>query len=164
MSEYVIPASRQKYIAENFFQWSFGKGDDFFPEKEVFLGLSHPAELHFLAHIYNWDDGSLVLEWILDSPLCSRSTANLLFWRSAPDWYLKFDIDDLGSCPPYNQDGFRVIQKVVSKYLNNDFSDYQIEFDPGNEIEEITSVNPKWEIPRGVFEKIDGVAIMLEDL
>lgn len=125
------------------------------------MQLTHPADLHYLASIYNWDDGHTVLEWILDSPLCARSTANLLFWRSAPDYYLKFNLDDDTSCESYNYSGFAVIKKIVKKYQTNSFSDYQIAFDPNDEIEEIITENPRWKIPSGVYDKINGVEIQL---
>lgn len=158
---YLIPKSRASFITTNFFQFSFDKPDDFLPSKDLFLQLTHPAELHYLAAIYNWDDGHTVLEWILDSPLCTRSTANLLFWRSAPDYYLKCDLGDESTCESYNFAGYAVVRKVVQKYQTNSFSDYQIAFDPSEEIEEIMTENPRWNIPEGVYDRIDGVEIQL---
>jgi hypothetical protein len=61
------------------FQWSFLQPDGYLPDKALFNQLAHPAELYYLASIYNWDDGATVLGWVLDSALCTRSTANLLF-------------------------------------------------------------------------------------
>ena len=156
MEKYIIQKKRIAYIRENFFQWSFGKPDGFQPSKDTVLHLDHPADLHYLAHIYNWDDGSLVLEWLLDSPLCTRSTTNLVFWRAAPDFYLKYDIDDPTA---YDDAGFLVLRKIVEKYRKNDFSKYQIDFDPTDEIESIMTKNPKWTFPIGVYDKIEGVDI-----
>lgn len=163
MSEYVIPLLAQSFIEENFFEWSFNKPAEFQPSKELFLKLTHPAELHYLAHIYNWDDGPLILEWILESELCSRSTANLIFWRSAPEWYMEFSLSDPESCPSINRDAFYVIIKVLEKYKNNTFNSCQIEFDPASEIEEITTEDPRWEIPSGMYDIINGVAILIEE-
>ena len=165
MESFKINKNRTKFIKSNFFQFSFNpdSNEDIEPDRKKFEQLRNPAELHYLAYIYNWDDGVTVLEWILDSPLCTRSTANLLFWRAAPDYYLEFDINDENSCPSYNRAGFHVIQKVLEKYKNNSFSKSQIKFDPESVIEEIINDNKKWEIPSGVYDKISGVEILVEE-
>ncbi|OZY86970.1 hypothetical protein CBP51_08255 [Cellvibrio mixtus] len=160
MAKFRVSFWRKWFIKRHFFQWSLYKPEGFMPNKKLFLKLKHPAELHYLSEIYNWDDGSTVLEWVLESNLCSKATANLLFWRAAPDWYLKFDPNDLESCPVINRDGFRVIQKVLKKYKDNNFSEFQIEFDPAKEIEEITSKDRKWEVPNEMYEKLSGLKVV----
>lgn len=160
MSKYIIQKTRVSFIQEHFFEWSFGKPKSFQPNRDAFSNLDHPADLHFLAYIYNWDDGSMVLEWLLDSLLCTRSTANLLFWRAAPDWYLKYSLNDIEACPSHARDGLIVLQKIVNKYHANAFSDFQIEFDPTSEIERITTKDPKWTFPPGVYDKIKGVRVV----
>lgn len=163
MNTYVVTNEKRKFIERNFFEWSFKKSEDFLPEKALFQKLDHPAELHYLAGIYNWDDGPVVLEWLLDSPLCTRATANLIFWRAAPDWYLRCDIDDELSCPDFNRDAFKVIRKIVQKYKDCAFSSYEIEFDPTNEIEEVIEKNPRWSFPKGVYDTIKGIKVLVED-
>ena len=163
MPSYTIPKKRIEFIRKHFFQWSFGGSP---PSKDDFLKLDHPADLHYLAYIYNWDDGSLALEWMLDSPLCTRSTANLVFWRSAPDDHLQYALNDFDvkdDAFDYYRDGIKVLSKIVDKYSKNDFSTYQIEFDPTTEIEKITEKNPKWTFPSGVYDKIKGVEIFWEE-
>ena len=157
MDSYVLKRNERQFIEKHFFQWSFDKPDDYIPEKSLFLQLTHPMELHYLADIYNWDDGEIVLEWILESPLCTRSTTNLLFWRICPDYYLQFDIDDEQGCTNSNRDSFKFLRKIVQKYKDNSFSSYQIEFDPTREIEEIRTKNAKWSFPKGVYDKITGI-------
>jgi hypothetical protein len=163
MPSYTISKKRIDYIREHFFQWAFRNPEGFLPSKDDFLKLDHPADLHYLAYIYNWDDGTLVLEWMLDSPLCTRSTANLVFWRSAPDDHLQYALNDLETCNEYYRNGIKVLSKIVDKYSRNDFSTYQIEFDPTNEIEKVTEKNPKWTFPSGVYDKIKGVEILCEE-
>lgn len=163
METYVIKRKRRHFIKEHFFQWSFHKPVGYLPEKSLFLQLTHPAELHYLADIYNWDDGEIVLEWILNSPLCTRATTNLLFWRTCPDYYLEFDIEDEHSCTDCNSESFKFLRKIVQKYQDNTFSLYQIEFDPTGEIEEIQEMNPKWLYPQGVYDIIKGVRILVEN-
>jgi hypothetical protein len=161
MENFLVTKLHQQFIKEHFFEWSF-KGADASPSKALFEELDHPVLLHFLADIYNWDDGSIILEWILDSPLCSRSTANLLFWRASPDFYLSYDIYNLESCPDYNRDPFRVLSKIVEKYNSGQFSDINIELDPSTEIEEISETNPKWTFPKGTYDHIHGINMIVE--
>jgi hypothetical protein len=164
VDSYVLKRNRRQFIEKHFFQWSFDKHDDYIPEKALFLQLTHPMELHYLANIYNCDDGELVLEWILESPLCTRSTTTLLFWRTCPDYYLEFDIEDeQGSGDDCNSDSFKFLRKIIQKYKNNSFSSYQIEFDPKGEIEEITTENAKWSYPKGVYDKISGNRLIVKD-
>ena len=158
MTTYTISKKRIAYITDKFFQWSFCGREA--PTKEEFLRLDHPADLYYLVHIYNWDDGELALGWVLDSPLCTRSTVNLLFWRAAPDFYLDYDLEDpLG----YDDAGFRILRRINQKYKDQDFSTYQIHFDPEPELETITTEDPKWTYPVGVYDKINGVQLLCEE-
>ena len=157
---YVVSQARREFIRAHFFEWSFGQPESYVPDRALFLTLAHPAELHYLASIYNWDDGDLVLDWILESELCTRATANLLFWRAAPDWYLRCDLDNESTCPSYNLAGFRVLRKVLQKYQANSFSAYAIKFDPKGEIEEVCEKNPMWDFPPGVYDVIEGIDVV----
>jgi hypothetical protein len=161
MSAYTISKDRASFVEEHFFQWSFDDDmpDDAGPDKSLFLQLDHPAELHYLAAIYNWDDGPIVLDWILDSPLCSRATANLIFWRSAPDYYLRYDLNDLDSCPGHDREVLSLLSNFVRRYAGGSFHEIDIDFDPEAETEEITTQEPKWEFPAGVYDRIHGLKI-----
>jgi hypothetical protein len=52
---YTITAGRREFIESRFFQWWLHQPQDYYPSRTDFLELQHPAELHYLAHIYNWD-------------------------------------------------------------------------------------------------------------
>ena len=163
MTRFKIPHARRVFLDEHFFQWSFGKPAGFLPGREAFASISHPAELHYVAFTYNWDDGPDVLLWILNSPLCSRSTANLLFWRSLPSYFEESDFSDPLTCPEYCEPGFAVIRQVLLMYQSAQFSDMEIEFDPRAELEPVRRINPTWTVPEGVFDSISGVAVEVED-
>ena len=154
-----ISQSRAEYIKKNFFEWSFNKQDDFIPNKSKFELLNHPAELHYLVNIYNWDDGISILEWVLESPFCSKATTNLLFWRSAPDYYLKYCLENLSDCPDYDREVLILIKKCIEKHNNNNFSKIDISYDPKYDAEEITTINKQWEIPKFFYEKSNGISI-----
>ena len=163
MDEYILTEDRSKFILDNFFEWSFNKDDDYVPDKEKFKELTHPCELHYLADIHNWDDGSLILEWILESELCSRSTANLLFWKSSPVDHLDYELTlDEGEVSYIYLDGIRVIRNVMNRYKNNNFSEINIEYDPKSNLQDMESDDPKWAVPEGLYDVISGTKLIIE--
>lgn len=163
MTTYIVSKSRRAFLDQYFFQWSFGKPDGFLPSKEAFSSITHPAELHYIACVYNWDDGPEVLLWILDSPLCSRSTANLLFWRSLPSYFEERDFSDPSTCRNYCEPGFAIVKRVLERYRDEDFSATDLEFDPEGELEPLRRENPFWKVPDGVFDRIHGCELDVED-
>jgi hypothetical protein len=157
---YFISPFKKRYIIKHFFQYSFHQDDDYLPDKKLFTKLNHPADLFYLAHIFNWDDGPEVLEWIIDSPLCTKSTACLIFWRSAPDYYLQYSFKEQNEkMLSFDVDVLNLLEKIVEKFNKNSFNPYQIAFDPTPEIEEIRTDNPKWTFPSGVYKIINGITI-----
>jgi len=156
---YRISAARRAFIESNFVEWSFNRPEHFLPDKARFMELNHPAELHYLADVYNWDDDTMVLGWILESPLCARATANLLFWRAWPRDFEESDLNDETTCPPFCHDGFRLVKMVLERYRRNDFSPVQIAFDPRPEMEMLCNRNRNWRVPLGVYDIIDGLAV-----
>ncbi len=128
----------------------------------LFLQLNHPAELHFLADIYNWDDDLIVLDWVIESPLCTRATACLLFWRASPDYYRKYDLEKLSDCPKHDLEVFTLIKKILLRCNQPSFSAFQIAYDPTPYVGYRETQNPKWDIPLFLCEKIEGVALIIE--
>ena len=67
-----------------------------------FTALSHfgvygnvtPETLHRFADAYNWDEDLTRLEFILRNPNCAEQTANLIYWRASPTWYLQYASDE----------------------------------------------------------------------
>lgn len=162
MKTYLIPNDKLKLIEDSFFEWSFGKPENFIPDQVLFDTFEHPAELHFLADVYNWDDGHVVLEWILKSPLCSRATVNLLFWRSLPSYFEKSNFEDLSTCPSNCELGFTLIKIILDKYKHNHFSKIEIEYDPAEELEEVKNNNKFWSVPKGTYNRIEGIKVVTE--
>ena len=100
-----------------------------------------------------------VLEWILDSSLCSKSTANLIFWQSLPSYFEESDFNDQLTCPKYCDVGFLLIKKILDMYDNNDFSPIDIKFSPHKVKEKVRRKNPHWNVPKGISSSIDGLKI-----
>lgn len=55
--------------------------------KQDIQEVSTSEELHFMADIYNYDDGTFLLEQIVDSTNCAIETAQMIYWLCAPDYY-----------------------------------------------------------------------------
>ena len=62
--------------------------------------ISSSKELHFMAENHNYDDGTFLLEHIINNPNCAIETAQMIYWLSAPDYYY----DEFGG-PEYCDDG-----------------------------------------------------------
>jgi hypothetical protein len=164
MGDYILTLSRADFIHKHFLEWSFGRPLDQLPDRDKFEMLTHPAELHYLAYIYNWDDGPVVMEWIVDSPLCSKATANLIFWLVRPDYYTRYDLNAVNETDDYDDDleVLRVLRKILEKHKKDDFHGCQIAFDPEDELEELMERRPKWTVPPALYEKLEGDEMMVE--
>jgi hypothetical protein len=55
-----------------------------------------------------------------------------------------------------------VLRKVVEKYALCSFSEYQIAFNPKDEIEVCVEKNPRWSFPTGVYDEIHGIDVVFE--
>ena len=84
---HAISPERANFLEENFTGFGFTDGH---PDQVLFDTLTDPVELHYLAHIYNWDDGAEALSWIINRPYCDKGTAALIFWRSQPEYFTQF--------------------------------------------------------------------------
>ena len=158
MPIYTLSQDQIDFIEENFFEYSF-ENEDELPDKTLFDQLSHPAELFYLAHIYNWDDGTDVLQWIVDSPLCSKATASLIFWRSQPDYYRRYTLAGDSNVALNDGEVLSLLHSIIQKYENDDFCSIAIAFDPEPELESLTAKDPKWEVPEALFNKLEGIEI-----
>ena len=62
-------------------------------ETQMSLGLAYlrflgPEKWHCFARQWNMDDGLEFFDWIVRQPDCERATAQLIFWRCVPFYYL----------------------------------------------------------------------------
>lgn len=96
------------------------------PEDAIVVeALESKEELHFVASHFNWDGNTESLSAIVDHPLCDAGTGLLLYWLGQGYYYL---VKNLNS--EYDQQLHGLFQKIVDKFLSNDFATYQIAFDP----------------------------------
>ena len=119
----IVLPNREEFIKENFFELSF---KDEKPNFKKFKTLNS-TELHFLAEIYNWDDGTELLYWIIESEKCDKGTASLIFWRSVPDYYLGKNESEIKE---YEKDTFNLINMIIKKFKSNSFTKANIKYNP----------------------------------
>jgi hypothetical protein len=115
-------------MTKNFIGFSFKglEGEEVIPDFAKFQTLNS-AEQYFLAAHYNWDDGPLVLNWIIDSPRCDKGTTSLIFWRAEPDFYFDYTAETI---PDYEKPVWNLLQKIVRKFKANEFTASEFKFDP----------------------------------
>jgi len=170
MSKYLIPEARKQFLLDNFVEYNFGEddeGNEIQPIKHVFDSITDPAEIFFIAEHCNWDDGALIPQWIIDSPLCTKAAALIIFWTSAPDEYMEFKFGDkiMRYLRPNEVDEeqtsiLNLLQKLVQRFEKNDFCDYQINFDFDYWGCTLHVNSPKWSVGQEFFESIDGVEVV----
>lgn len=149
-----ISQKRADFLEENFFELS---SHDREPDRALFDSITDPAELHYLADIYNWDDGAEVLGWIVDSPYCDRGTAALVFWRSQPDFYTEYALESEMSLP----DGvLPLLQRIMLNWEQGFYARKQIAYnrseDPAAEKDYGNNPRRKWQIPAYLMEPTAG--------
>ena len=141
----IIPSDRVELIREHFFEFSF-KDDESdenpIPDFEIFKSLS-AGEQYLLASEYNWDDGVIVLDWIIDSPKCDMGTAIMIFWMAEPDYYFDYTID---SVDEWAKDVWELLQKIITKMRNEEFVESKFEFNPSK-----NGYQTKWESAKGIW-------------
>lgn len=136
-------------IKKNFIEFSFNENEDGDTGKILDFkkfNTLNSAEQYFLADNYNWDDGTAVLDWIIDSPKCDKGTASLIFWRAEPDFYFDYTAETIEN---YKRPVWSLLQKIMKKFRKNEFKNSKLKFAP---IEEGYKTDWKteldiWEIP-----------------
>ncbi len=141
--KYKISPKRAEILDNNFFEFSF---NDKTPDKKLFDSITEPAELHYIADKYNWDDGPEVLAWIINNPICDIGTAKLIFWRAQPDDYTSYSSEEESSDGVYT-----LLQNIITNFEKGFYKNEKILYDPlgddGAPDINNENPNPKWKIP-----------------
>ena len=129
----IIRPNKILMIKKNFIEFSFDddidNDEDTIPDFKKFQTLNS-AEQYYLADNYNWDDGTIVLDWIIDSPKCDKGTACLIFWRAEPDYYFDYTAETIEE---YQADVWNLLQKIVERFKKDDWKSSKFEFIPAKE-------------------------------
>ncbi len=157
---YAITQERAEFLTEHFFEFSFGHEDDVSPDRQIFDAIDNPLELHFIADNYNWDDGAEVLNWIIESPLCDKATAMMIFWRAQPDYCTNFATKEEAE---YDGDIWELLQNIMRNMEQGFYTHAHLEYDPAKdpaaEETNIDNVRSKWKIPELMKVPLKGVNV-----
>lgn len=155
---HTISQERAGFLDENFTGFGF---IDASPDKALFDTITSSAELHYLADIYNWDDGPEVLGWIIDSPYCDRGTAALLFWRAEPDFYTDYTDESEIS---FDDGILPLLQRLMQHWEAGFYTRAQIAYDrrsdPGAEALAANYGQKKWVIPDYLISPTQGKPLL----
>tara|TARA_R110001583_G_scaffold27453_4_gene98137 strand:+ start:2914 stop:3408 length:495 start_codon:yes stop_codon:yes gene_type:complete len=145
-------------IKKHFFEFSFNddidNDEETIPDLEKFKSLNS-AEQYYLADIYNWDDGPIVLQWIIDSPKCDKGTACKIFWSAEPDYFYDFTAETIDE---YEKDVWNLLQSILKRFKANDFAKSRFKFMPteeGYKTDWPTKFDI-WEIPAELKNGVNG--------
>ena len=155
-----ISKQRADFLEENFFEFSFRERE---PDRVLFDTIGDPNELHYLVHIYNWDDGPEVLRWIINSEYCDRGTAAMIFWRSQPDFYTEYTQE---SEIDFEDGVLTLLQNIMRNWERGFYQREQIAYNCSEDAgaEKIYADNPrrKWQIPAYVIEPTKGKPFLFD--
>ena len=154
--DFFIDKSRVEFLQANFNELSFKRQK---PSRELFLTITSPTELHFIADWYNWDDGIQVLEWIIDSELCDEGTAKLIFWRAQPQDYTAYEkVEEV----TYGKEVFLLIKKIIDKFYTGFYTRALIAYDPSIDADlQYSNPKSKWAIPTQLKEPTKGGEVLI---
>lgn len=119
---------------------------------EKFKSLNS-IETHYLVEIFNWDDGTEILNWIIDSDKCDSGTALIIFWRSSPDYYLGKD-----RIEEYDIDIFKLLEKIIQKFKLKNFKKSKIKYSPAEDFDTECYINEieKWNLSQEMLKPTGG--------
>jgi hypothetical protein len=126
-------------------------------QRVTFLATAFTSalELHCFADHWNWGGGVEAMRQVAEHPNCDAATALLLFWRSDPEYYLRFSSRD--EVPDYNRDGFDLTQLIEERFLRGGYSSSgQIGFNPRKDVRISEPVLGQRVIPEVMMQAVVG--------
>lgn len=87
-------------------------------DESIFRALKTTEELHYLATHHNWDNGVKVLQWIVESPICSEAIALELFWLAQPQDFQQCKLD-IALQDEYLNEVFKLLKTILKNYPDN---------------------------------------------
>ena len=156
----IISKERYFLLMENFNELSFN-------EKELpvehFNEINNPEELYCLAHFHNWDDGTELLNLIVQSEYCDEGTAKMIFWRAQPDYYQAFSTAEEAE---YDADVYKLLRLILKNFENGMYSKKELHFNPktddGSPSDLSDAENAKWKIPKMLREETKGFDVVVK--
>lgn len=152
----ILFPNKAKKIQDKFFEFSFNDKE---PKPEDYKLLDSSSAMHYLASIYNWDDGTEVLDWIISNPKCDKGTVVMIFWRAEPADYTIYQNEIEAD---YNAEVFLLLKKIIGNFETGFYKKEQIHYDPtqdGHNIEHIEN-DAKWKIPEFLKKNTKGGTVL----
>ena len=138
-----------------------------------FLKTATLEERHQLAIEWNHDDGYDVLNWIVDAKDTDKATILALYWMMEPEYNKQYKdkAHFLKGREYYLTDDYDLLVKLEKLYVSGYYQEQNIAFDPSNDIYadgcDWTKTDPDivtvLEIPKVMFEKLEGKTVVLKD-
>lgn len=153
--DYTVSEDRISLLQEHFFEFSFENRK---PDRAVFNTITNPVEYHLIAANYNWDDGSEVLSWIINSSLCDKGTVMMIFWRAQPDYYTRFSSIEEAD---YEAEVYTLLRNIIDNWDADFYQTSIISYDPRKDPVTPSNIDfrdlkEKWPIPKYLKEAIQG--------
>lgn len=98
--------------------------------------LESAEELHIFAVNWNWDWGIRPLIEIIQSPLCDKGTALLIYWYCSPVAFYKRHRSEETVIDGYEQTIYRLMKEAEQKYQQGFYTHQAIQFDPAKDWQE----------------------------
>lgn len=157
---HTITSKRTEFLEKEFYELSFR---DKKLNRNTFDAITNPAELFYIAHNHNWDDGTELLSWIISSPICDEGVAKLIFWRTQPFDYMEFS---LNTVEEWAKDVLELILNIIENFNSEFYKNKTIYYNPiedqggpSNINEKV--LNAKWIIPEALMKPTEGKKIGL---
>ena len=118
--------------------------------------------LYQMVMEWNWDCSDSFLNWLVDNPLTDKSTVLMIYWKSAPRYLKQFkNREDVLERESHSINDYDFIEKIERNYLNGFYQVSNFKFDPKEELwtEEYLEIKTVKEIPRTMFNKLNGISI-----
>lgn len=77
-----------------------------------------PSEILFVkANLFNWDNGTFLLNKMLQDEYCDKATALLIYWRCDPGFYYRYPNES--EIPEWSLANYRLMKTAEKKLLEN---------------------------------------------
>jgi Domain of unknown function (DUF4274) len=82
-----------------------------------FLSKKDSEYLYCVVRDWNWDNGTWLPKWIAQNQKCTRSVAQLIFWRCEPEAYLPTSgLEEWRGMVESNKDVYELIGRVLENW------------------------------------------------
>lgn len=93
-----------------------------------FLRTATPQQRHAYVCGTNLDDGTALVEVVLDDPTTDRATALAAYWLLGAGYYAQYaSVDDAAD---YERPRWELLRRIEDRFLAGEYADHGIGFDP----------------------------------